>query len=455
MKKDSNIKPNGLALIPFLIFIVTYLGVGLSLTLSGEEMGFYQFKAPIAVVIGIIFAFILIKGKMDDKFDIFVRGCGEENIIIMCIIYILAGAFSTVTASMGGVESTVNLGLTIIPPQLITVGIFVIASFLALATGTSVGTVVALGPIAVGFAEKAGLAMPLIIATLIGGSMFGDNLSIISDTTIAATRTQGVEQSDKFKTNIMMAIPAFIVTVVLLVIFGKPEVVPEAQVYEYSIMKVVPYLFVLITAIMGVNVFVVLTMGTLLAGAIGLVGGSFNPMEFSNLVYDGFNGMFEIFLLSLLTGGLAALVTYGGGLEWLMNKIKGLIKGAKSAQIGIAVMTLLADFATANNTVAIIIAGPIARNISEEYQVDPRRTASLLDSFGSIAQGFIPYGAQLLMAVQFTNGAVTPFQVIPLLWYQFALAFFAILSIFVPFANGYINKNPWDFEKWTVKDKAK
>ncbi|NLY19780.1 MAG: Na+/H+ antiporter NhaC family protein [Tissierellia bacterium] len=453
MNQENKIKPNAIALLPFIIFIITYLGVGLSLVLSGDEMGFYQFKAPVAVIIGIIFAFILIKGKMDDKFDVFVKGCGDENIIIMCIIYILAGAFSTVTASMGGVESTVNLGLTIIPPQYITVGIFIIACFLSLATGTSVGTVVALGPIAIGFAEKTGLSMPLIIATLIGGSMFGDNLSVISDTTIAATRTQGVAQSDKFKTNLMIAVPAVVVTAVLLIIFGKPEVVPPAQTYDYTIMKVVPYLFVLITAIAGVNVFIVLTLGTLLAGGIGLAYSSFNLLEFTNLAYDGFNGMFEIFLLSLLTGGLASLVTYGGGLDWLMEKIKGFIKGSKSAEIGIALMTLLIDFATANNTVSIIIAGPIARSISEEYEVDPRRTASLLDTFASVGQGFIPYGAQILMAVQFTNGAVTPFQVIPLLWYQFALAFFAILSIYIPFANGYINKHPWDFEKWTVKGK--
>ena len=426
---DNNTKSNGIALIPFLIFIVVYLGVGLSLVLGGEEMGFYQFKAPIAVIIGIIFAFILIKGEMNKKFDVFVRGCGEENIIIMCIIYILAGAFSTVSESMGGVEATVNLGLSIIPPQYITVGIFIIAAFLALATGTSVGTVVALGPIAIGFAEKAGLSMPLIVATLIGGSMFGDNLSIISDTTIAATRTQGVEQSEKFKTNIMIAIPAFALTIILLIIFGRPEVVTEAQVYEYNLIKIIPYLFVLIAAVAGVNVFVVLTLGTILAGIIGIVGGSFNAMAFSNLVFDGFNGMFEIFLLSLLTGGLAALVTYGGGINWLMEKVRGFIKGPKSAQVGIASMTLLTDFATANNTVAIIIAGPIAKNIAMEYKVDPRRTASILDAFGSVGQGFIPYGVQLLMAVQFTNGAVTPFQVMPLLWYQFALAFFATLLV--------------------------
>ena len=445
---EKNKQGNFIALLPFLIFIFVYLGIGVYLINSGDEMGFYGFKAPIAVIVGIIAAFILIKGNLDDKFDIFVKGCGDDNIIIMCIIYILAGAFSVVTESMGGVESTVNLGLSVIPPEYITVGIFIIACFLSLATGTSVGTIVALGPIAIGFAEKTSLAMPLIIATLIGGSMFGDNLSVISDTTIAATRTQGVAQADKFKTNLMMAVPAVVVTMVLLLIFGRPEVALQAETYEYNIVKIIPYLFVLICSIAGMNVFIVLTLGTIIAGGIGIAYGSFGIIEFTNLAYDGFNGMFEILLLSLLTGGLAALVSHGGGLDWLLDKIKGFIKGPKSAEVGIAAITLLTDAATANNTVAIIIDGPIARSICEEYKVDPRRSASLLDTFASVMQGFIPYGAQILMAVQFTNGAVTPFEVIPLLWYQFALAFFGILSIFIPFANGYIKRHPWNFEHW-------
>ncbi|WP_240648968.1 Na+/H+ antiporter NhaC family protein [Anaerosphaera multitolerans] len=401
---NKNSKGNFIALIPFIVFIVTYLGIGVMLIAGGDPMGFYGFKAPIASIVGIIVAFFLIKGKLDDKFDVFVKGCGDENIIIMCIIYLLAGAFSTVTGAMGGVESTVNLGLSIIPPGLITIGIFIIAAFLSLATGTSVGTITTLGPIAIGFAAKTTISMPLIVATLIGGSMFGDNLSIISDTTIAATKTQGVEMRDKFRTNIMIALPAVIVTIVLLFIFGRPEVAPAAEVYEYNIIKVIPYLFVLIAALAGMNVFVVLTLGTLLAGGIGLYYGTFGALEYSNIVFEGFNGMFEIFLLSMLTGGLAALVSHGGGLEWLLNKIRGFIKGTRSAEVGIALITMLTDAATANNTVAIIIDGPIVRNICEEYKVDPRRSASLMDSFSCVMQGFIPYGAQLLMAIQFTNG---------------------------------------------------
>lgn len=448
----ENKKPSFVALIPFLLFIASYLGIGFTLVARGDEMGFYGFKSPIAVIIGIIAAFFMIKGSIDKKFEVFLKGCGDENIIIMCVIYILAGAFSTVSKAMGGVDATVNLGLSIIPTGLITVGIFVIACFIAISTGTSVGTIVALGPIAVGFAEKTGISMPLIIATLIGGAMFGDNLSVISDTTIAATRTQGVAMKDKFRCNISIAIPAMIVTIILLFIFGRPDVAPEKEIYEFNLLKVVPYLFVLIASIAGMNVFVVLVLGTMISGAIGIGTGAFNLLEYTNHIYSGFNDMFEIFLLSMLTGGLASLVSYGGGLDWLLLKIKGFIKSRKSAEVGIALLTSLTDAATANNTVAIIIDGPIVRNIVEEYEVDPRRSASLLDTFGAIMQGFIPYGAQLLMAVKFTEGQVSPFEVMPLLWYQFALGFFAILSIFIPFADGYIKKHPWDFEKWRVKE---
>ena len=442
-------KPNFIALIPFLVFVISYLTIGIILVNKGDPMGFYGFKAPVAVILGIIVAFILIKGSIDDKFDIFIKGCGDENIIIMCIIYILAGAFSVVSKQMGGVDSVVNLGLSIIPPQLITVGIFIIACFISISTGTSVGTIVALGPIAVGFANQTGISMALMIGALVGGAMFGDNLSVISDTTIAATRTQGVKMKDKFRTNFMMVLPPMIITIVLLLVFGRAPETFSAGNYAYDIIKVIPYLFVLIAAIAGMNVFVVLTLGTILSGIIGIGYGAFNLLEFSNYAYDGFVEMFEIFLLSMLTGGLAALVSHGGGLAWLLNSIKGFIKDQKSAEIGIAVITSLTDAATANNTVAIIIDGPIARNISEEFKVDPRRSASLLDCFGAIMQGFIPYGAQLLLAAQFTEGILSPINIMPYLWYQFLLAIFVIISIFVPFANGYINKNPWDFENWT------
>lgn len=446
MEDVKKVKANGKALIPFLVFVGLYLFTGLILQAQGVEMAFYQLPAPVAVSVGIVLAFIMFKGGMDEKFDTFIKGCGQNDIIIMCMIYLLAGAFSSVSGAMGGVESTVNLGLTLIPPQFITAGIFIIAAFISISIGTSVGTIAAIGPIAVGLAEAGNLSMALTVAALVGGAMFGDNLSIISDTTIAATRTQNVDMRDKFRLNIKLALPAAIITVILLVMFGRPTEIPEVGEYSYNLVKILPYIFVLVAALAGMNVFVVLTGGIIFSGALGMVFGEFNILGLAGEVYGGFSYMFDIFLLSMLTGGLAYMVTKEGGLQWILDKITGMIKGRKSAEVGIAALVGLTDAATANNTVAIIIDGPIAKEISHEYKVDPRRTASLLDSFACVMQGMIPYGAQLLIAASFTNGIVSPFELIPLLWYQHLLAVIAILSIFIPFADTYINKNPWNFE---------
>lgn len=447
MEKIDNKKGNGLALLPFAIFVLVYLLSGIILQIKGTEMAFYQFPAPIAAVIGIIFAFLLTKGSLDDKFNIFIKGCGDDNIIIMCIIYLLAGGFSTVSSAMGGVESTVNLGLTLIPAKFITVGIFIIAAFISISTGTSVGTVVAVAPIAVELVDKAGLNLPLALGALVGGAMFGDNMSIISDTTIAATRTQGVSMKDKFRANLGFALPAALVTIVLLLIFGKPITTPEFQEYSFNIVKVIPYIFVLVAALAGVNVFVVLTGGIIISGVIGLIYGDFTPLEFVQETYSGFTEMFDIFLLSLLTGGLANMVSKGGGLDWLLYRVNKRIKGEKSAQLGISALVALTDAATANNTVSIIISGQLAKEISKKHKVDPRKTASLLDAFSCVMQSLIPYGAQLLMAGSFTNGLISPIQIVPYMWYSFVLVVFAIVAILTPFGNGYLRKHPWDFEK--------
>lgn len=453
--ENLNKKSNGKALIPFLIFIIVYMGTGLVLQAQGVDMAFYQLPAPVAALVAVIFAFIMFKGSIDEKFNTFVKGCGDENIIIMCIIFILAGAFSTVSKSMGAVDSTVNFALTLIPAQYITAGLFIISCFISLATGTKVGTIVAVGPIAVGLAEKGGLYLPLVLGAMMGGAMFGDNLSVISDTTIAATRTQGCEMKDKFKCNFLMAFPSAVLTFILLLIFGKPVQAVAAGEYSYSIVKMLPYILVLLTSLKGVNVFIVLTGGILVSGIIGLIYGEFTLLGLGQQIYSGFTGMFEIFLLSMLIGGLSYMVAEEGGIQWILEKVKGMIKGRKSAEIGIAALVGLTDAATANNTVAIIINGPIAKQISNEYKVDPRRSASLLDSFSCIMQGLIPYGAQMLIAVGFTNGLVSPFQVIPLMWYVFFLTVFAVASIFIPFTDGAIKKDPWNFEHDMPQSKLK
>lgn len=443
---NNSVKASGTALIPFLVFVTIYLGSGIILQLKGVEMAFYQLPAPVAIFCGIISAFFILKGDINEKFDALIEGCGNKDIIIMCTIYLLAGAFATVSKAMGGVDATVNLGLTFIPPQYITVGLFIITAFISISTGSSVGSIVALGPIAVGLGEKSGLPMPLVLAAVMGGAMFGDNLSVISDTTIAATRTQGCDMKDKFRINIFIAAPAAIITIILLLILGKPEVVPAIQTYDYSIIKVLPYLFVLILALIGVNVFVVLTGGIILSGAIGLFYGEFSVLKFSQEIFAGFSGMIDIFLLSMFTGGLAHMITKAGGIEFLLQKIKKRVKSKRSAELGIGVLSAITDAAVANNTVAIIINGPIAKEMCNEYKVDPRRSAAMLDIFSCIMQGIIPYGAQMLILLSFTKGSVTPFQIIPLLWYQQLLCVSAIVSMFIPFSDGLIKKQPWDWE---------
>ena len=433
-------------LIPFIVFIGLYLGTGVFLQMIGTEMAFYQLPSPVAAFVGIIVAFFIVDGTLKHKVHIFLRGCGQEDIMTMCMVYLLAGAFATVAKAMGGVDATVNLGLAFIPPQFIAAGIFIIAAFISTATGTSVGAIVSVGPIAIGLAEKSGVYLPLVLGALIGGAMFGDNLSMISDTTIASTRTQGVEMKDKFRVNLAIVLPTALLTIILLLIFGQPTQTPQIDTLSYNVIKVLPYLLVLGMSLCGLNVFLVLLSGIIASGIVGLAYGDFGLLGFSTNIYNGFTSMNEIFILSLFTGGLAGLVIQAGGITWLLEKVEKLIKGPKSAELGIATLVSLTDIAVANNTVAIIINGSIAKQLSNKYKVDPRRTSTLLDVFACIWQGIIPYGAQMLIMLKFTEGSVGFSMVFPFLWYQGLLAIFAVSSIFVPFANQYIKKNPWNWD---------
>ena len=453
---DSNnkkTKANGLALLPFAVFVLVYMATGSILNAKGVKMAFYQVPAPVCILPAIILSFIMFKGNVDDKFNDFVKGCGDENIIIMCLIYVLAGAFATVSKASGGVDSVVNFALSIIPLQFITAGIFLIGCFISISTGTSVGTISAVGPIAVGLAQKGNLPLALVLGSLVGGAMFGDNLSVISDTTIAATRTQNVEMKDKFRANIKMALPAAIITFIILLIVGKPDKLPTIDELPYNFILIIPYLFVLISAISGMNVFLVLTSGIVLSGIIGVACGGLTLMTFAQNIFTGFEGMFEIFLLSMLTGGLSYMVSKNGGIEWLVEKIRSFARGRRSAEISIALLTLLTDAATANNTVAIIIDGPVAKEISNDFEIDPRRSAALLDTFSCVMQGIIPYGAQILIAAGLTKElgemSVAPMEIIPFLWYQTILALFAIGSIFIRYADP---RGDWDFEKDKLKE---
>ena len=441
-------KQNGWSLLPFLVFVLVYLGAGIYLQNQGVEMAFYQFPSVTAMFIAVLLAFIMTKGSINERFKIFAKGAANEEVLTMLMIYLLAGAFSSVASAMGGLDSTINLGLSFIPVNFLAAGLFVISAFMGTATGSSMGTISAIVPIAVGVADRSGISVVLMLGACISGAMFGDNLSIISDTTIAATRSQRVDMKDKFRVNIKIALPAAIITFILLLIFGRPDVVPELERLDFQLIKVLPYLLVLILAVCGMNVFLVLTIGIFASGLIGLATGSIDIFTLSQSIYSGFTGMNEVFFLTLFCSGMSALITYNGGIAWLISTLKKTIKGNKSAQLGIISLVSLADCATANNTVAIVISGSMAKDISQEFKVDPRKTASLLDIFSCVVQGMIPYGAQLLVAASLANVygiMIAPIDIIPNIWYCMILAVFGIVSIFVPL------KEDWDFENHCPK----
>lgn len=445
IKLHQEREASGLALIPLLFFIVIYLGVGIVLHSKGVEMAFYQFPSVVAMTIAVILAFLMYhKTGIDNNFKLFARGAGDENIMTMLMIFLLAGAFSSVAGAMGGVSSTANLGLAIIPPRFIVPGIFIIAAFLSTATGTSMGTVGAIVPIAYNMAKTADLNMSFVVAAVLTGAMFGDNLSMISDTTIAATRTQGVDLKDKFRTNAWMSIPSALITLSLMVIFSKGGTATGNL--DYNLIKVVPYVLVLGLALLGLNVFAVLIIGIISASAVGVGTGAIGLMEVAAKIWAGYQGMIEVFILSMFVGGLAELTKHYGGLKWIIDKTSKLLKGPKSASVGIAVLSALTDAATANNTVAIIVTGEIAKEISEKYKIDPRRTASFLDIFSCIMQGFIPYGAQFLLIASLTKNAVNPTSMIPYNWYLIILGIMSLISVVFPSYNRIVCKGEWNWE---------
>ena len=436
---------SGIALLPLLLFIVIYLGAGIILQSKGVAMAFYQFPSVVAMTIAVVVAFFMYhKTGINENFTLFARGAGEENIMTMLMIFLLAGAFSSVAGAMGGVQSTANLGLTIIPARFIVPGIFVIAAFLSTATGTSMGTVGAIVPIAYQMGKTADLNMAFVMAAVMTGAMFGDNLSMISDTTIAATRTQGVQLKDKFRTNAWLSLPSAVIAIVLMILFGDAG--SAVGTLDYNIVKIIPYILVLVLALIGMNVFAVLIIGIVSAALVGVGTGAITFMDVAGKIWAGYQGMIEVFLLSMFVGGLAEMTKHYGGLKWLIQKANKFFKGPKSASIGIAVLTAIIDAATANNTVSIIVNGEIAKEISRKYDIDPRRTASFLDIFSCIMQGFIPYGAQFLMVASLTKNTVNPTDMIPYNWYLMILAVVSIISVMIPAYNKIVCKGQWDWE---------
>ena len=424
----GNERGNGAALLPIGVFLVIFLGSGI---ITGD---FYAMPAIVAFLIALLVAFIQNRGlSFQEKISIISRGVGDENIITMSLIFLSAGAFSGAVTAAGGVESTVNLGLSILPAKVAVVGLFVIGCFISVSMGTSMGTIAALAPIAVGISEKTGFSLAICIGAVVCGAMFGDNLSMISDTTIAAVKTQGCEMKDKFKEIFFIVLPAAIITIIIFLVITRNANFKLTEELTYNIFRVLPYILVLVGALIGINVFVVLIGGTVISLIVGVATGSLAVGEMFSSVGEGVTGMYDITVISIVVACIVSLVKEFGGIQFILNLIKKSIKGQRGGEVGIAGLSLLVDMCTANNTVAIVMAGPIAKEISDEFEISPRRSASLLDIFTSVGQGLIPYGAQLLSAASLTG--LTPFNIMPYLFYPILMAISAVLFILFRKAN--------------------
>ncbi|WP_041704042.1 Na+/H+ antiporter NhaC family protein [Lachnoclostridium phytofermentans] len=434
MGKEHLVRQGKLSgLLPIGVFLILFIGSGILF------QNFYAMPAIVAFLIALAVALIQNpKKSLNDKLRVVTQSMGDENVMTMCLIFILAGAFSGAVQAAGGVESTVNFGLSIMPPSIAVAGIFIIACFISVAMGTSVGTIAALTPIAVGVGDKTGFSMAMCIGAVVCGAMFGDNLSMISDTTIAATKTQGCEMKDKFKENFWIVLPAAIVTIILfLLLAGKSDYNIVGDL-DYNLFRIIPYLVVLIGALIGFNVFVVLLLGTLCSILVGVLSGTIPFASIFTVIASGTDGkggimsMYDITAISIVVAGIIGLVKENGGIDYILSLIKKRVKTNKGAQLGIAALSSLVDISTANNTIAIVMAGPIAKDISEEFDIEPKRTAALLDIFTSVWQGIIPYGAQLLYAsagAAAVGIAITPMEIIPYLFYPILMGVCGILAI--------------------------
>lgn len=409
------------ALSPLLVFLFLYL------VTSIIANDFYKVPIVVAFLVSCIYAILITKDtKLEERIKIFSKGAGNPNMMLMIWIFILAGAFAASAKNMGAIDATVNLTLHLLPDNLLLAGIFLASCFISLSVGTSVGTIVALTPIAAGIADKTDTNLPMLVAIVVGGAYFGDNLSFISDTTILATKTQGCEMKDKFKVNFMIVTPAAIIALILY-IFGGINIEAPQNIPPVNVLKVIPYLIVLATAIMGMNVMIVLTLGILLAGAIGFVTGEYTLYTWFNAMGSGIMNMGELIIITMLAGGLMELIRYNGGITYVIQSLTKKINGKRGAELSIAALVSLTDICTANNTVAIITVGPLANEIAERYGIDKRKSASILDTFSCFAQGLIPYGAQMLMAAGLAS--INPVCIIPYLYYPMLMGLCAFLSI--------------------------
>jgi len=426
-------KPRGMALIPFLVFAAFYVGLSLWAGVLGFDMPWYKVSMPVAFLVASAVSLCLGKGKLDARVETYAHGMGEANIMIMCLIFILAGAFATIAKGSGAVDAAVTIAQALVPARLMVAGVFLVSCLISLAIGTSCGTIAAVTPIALGFAGPLGLDPALLMGAVIGGSMFGDNLSMISDTTIAATRTQGVRMKDKFLANGLIASPAALVALFLYAISGSAAgTVDTPAVAWQHIVLILPYVFVLALALAGFNVMMLLFTGTVFAAAIGLFLGKFAFFDAMDLLGKGTLGMGETLIVALLAGGLFKSVQANGGILWLTEKIAKVIRGPRTCELGVFLLVSAVNCFTANNTVAIVIAGPIAKECSDKFGASPIRVASVLDTASCVIQGLIPYGAQILIAMGVAKGLgmqIDSLALLKCLYYQPLLALAVFLSM--------------------------
>lgn len=418
-----------IALSPLLVFVTLYLVTSI---VAGD---FYKVPITVAFMASSVYAVIISRGRtLRQRIDIFSRGAGSEQMMLMLWIFILAGAFANSAKVMGSIDATVNLMLTILPGNMLLAGLFLASCFISLSIGTSFGTIVALAPIASGLAHSTGASVPMMVAVVVGGSFFGDNLSFISDTTIVSTSTQECKMSDKFKVNSFLVMPAAFLILIIYILLGNnissPQTIPDV---EYT--KVIPYIVVLITAVCGLNVMAVLVLGISLTGLIGLLDNSFDTYGWFKTIGDGITGMGELIIITMLAGGMLELIKVNGGIDYIIKNMTRRISGKRGAELSIAALVSIVTMCTANNTVAIITVGGIARRISQRFGLDNRKCASILDTMSCFTQGLLPYGAHLLLAAGIAS--TSPMSLIPYLYYPFSIGAVAVLAIIFRYPKRY------------------
>ncbi len=422
-------KPSLWALSPLLVFLCLYLVTSLIVN------DFYKVPITVAFLASSIYALLITRSiSLGERVALFSQGASNKNIMLMLWIFILAGAFAQSAQSMGAVDAAVNLTLQLLPDQLLLAGIFLAACFISISVGTSVGTIVALAPIAIGLAQETGVELPFMVAIVVGGAFFGDNLSFISDTTIAATQSLDCKMREKFEVNYRIVMPAAIFVFLFYIVEGYRVQTPnELPMVEW--VKVIPYIIVLVTAIMGVNVMLVLLLGILSTGLIGLLSGSLEFFDWFNAMGEGISGMSELIIITLLAGGMLEIIRYNGGIEYIIRELTRHVNNKRGAELAIAALVSITNCCTANNTIAIITVGPIAKEITDKFHLDARKSASLLDTFSCLVQGIIPYGAQLLMAAGLAS--ISPLSIIRYLYYPFCMGLMALLCIFIRYPKRY------------------